>query len=157
MKLRIRDKNNIHVITTLNEQASFRELKEEISKLTGVLPPYQECMLKKINIYLFFLTIYFFFLYKKKVKLGYPPRVCKAKDEDTLESAGFQNGDSIILTEISSAEIVNTQQGTPTVSAPTPAPAHALHTSTVSSTASESSPKDVISIPTENGFVILRV
>ncbi|CAG8697769.1 20399_t:CDS:10 [Rhizophagus irregularis] len=127
MELRIRDKNSkIHTITTLNEQASFKELKEEISKLTGVLLPYQE---------------------------RYPPRICKAKNEDTLASAGLLNGDIIILTEISSTEVV---KGTPTISAPAPAPAHALHTPTVPSTASKSSSKDVISIPTENGFFILR-
>ncbi|PKK64381.1 OTU-domain-containing protein [Rhizophagus irregularis] len=130
MELRIRDKNSkIHTITTLNEQASFKELKEEISKLTGVLLPYQE------------------------LKIGYPPRICKAKNEDTLASAGLLNGDIIILTEISSTEVV---KGTPTISAPAPAPAHALHTPTVPSTASKSSSKDVISIPTENGFFILR-
>lgn len=54
MELRIRDKNSkIHTITTLNEQASFKELKEEISKLTGVLLPYQERMLKKNYIFIY--------------------------------------------------------------------------------------------------------
>ncbi|GBB90848.1 hypothetical protein RclHR1_17960003 [Rhizophagus clarus] len=109
MKLRIRDKDNkVHTITTLNEQALFKELKEEISKLTGVLLPYQE------------------------LKIGYPPRVCKAKDGDTLASAGLQNGDIIILTEISLAEAVNIQ-GLPTLSATAPAPAHALPAPTVPS------------------------
>ncbi|CAB5396097.1 unnamed protein product [Rhizophagus irregularis] len=89
----------------------------------------------------------------QELKIGYPPRICKAKNEDTLASAGLLNGDIIILTEISSTEVV---KGTPTISAPAPAPAHALHTPTVPSTASKSSSKDVISIPTENGFFILR-
>src|SRR6266542_3836188 len=93
-----------------------------------------------------------FFL--KKVKIGYPPRVCKAKDEDALASAGLQNGDIIILTELSLAEVY-TQQGTPTLSAPPPAPAHALPN--IHTTASKSGSKDVISVPTDNGFIILRV
>ncbi|RIA97069.1 hypothetical protein C1645_814589 [Glomus cerebriforme] len=136
MQLRIRDKENkIHIITPLNEHSSFKELKEEISKLTGIPPLHQE------------------------LKLGYPPRVCKAKDEDTLASVGLQNGDIIILTELSLAEVIYTQQGTPTISSPAPAPAHVLPniTSTVpSTTGTTGSSKNVISVPTENGFVVLR-
>src|SRR6266516_4768666 len=99
-----------------------------------------------LNLLLLLLNLFSFS--KKKVKIGYPPRVCKAKDEDTLASAGLQNGDIIILTELSLAEVVNMQ----------PAPAHAnIPTSIAPTTTSKSGSKDVISVPTENGFVVLRV
>lgn len=70
MELRIRDKNSkIHTITTLNEQASFKELKEEISKLTGVLLPYQERMLKKNYIFIFPKALLFYlFIFIKQSK-----------------------------------------------------------------------------------------
>ncbi len=65
-----------------------------------------------------------------------------------MASAGLQNGDSIILTEMSLAEVLNLQQVTPMVSTSVP-PANIPIPS--------ASSKDVISVPTENGFVVLRV
>ncbi|CAG8560907.1 6275_t:CDS:10, partial [Funneliformis caledonium] len=123
MRLKLRNKDNVIIIATLNENSLFKELTETISNLTGIPPLHQE------------------------LKVGYPPKVCKANDNDTIASTGIQNGDTIILTELSLAEVLNIEQSTPTVSATVP--------STNIPTPTSSS-NDIISVPTENGFVVLR-
>ncbi|CAI2180199.1 5443_t:CDS:10 [Funneliformis geosporum] len=118
MRLKLRNKDKIIIITTLNENSLFKELTETINNHTGIPSIHQE---------------------------WYPPKVCKANDNDTIVSTGIQNGDTIILTELSLAEVLNIQQSTPTVS--TTAPPTNIPTS---------SSNDIISVSTENGFVVLR-
>ncbi|CAG8693665.1 10529_t:CDS:10 [Acaulospora morrowiae] len=108
MRLRVRERDKVHVITNLTETSTFLELKHSIQTLTGISPLHQE------------------------LKIGYPPRVCKAGDQDTLISIGIQNGEVIILSELSLSELDSQPK------------------------ANTSSTKDTIVIRVENGFVILR-
>ncbi|CAG8561090.1 9823_t:CDS:10 [Acaulospora morrowiae] len=108
MRIRVRERDKVHVITNLTDTSTFLELKQSIQTLTGISPLHQE------------------------LKIGYPPRVCKAGDQDTLISIGIQNGEVIILSELSLSELDS------------------------QSIANTSSTKDTIFIRVENGFVILR-
>ena len=43
MRLRIRDKDKVHIITILNEKSKMIELRREIKRINGVSLGYQEC------------------------------------------------------------------------------------------------------------------
>ncbi|CAG8473030.1 9259_t:CDS:10, partial [Racocetra fulgida] len=107
MRLRIRSQDKVHIINDLTSTSTVFELKSAIHALSGISPHRQE---------------------------RYPPRVCGAKDDETLSSAGIQNGDQIILSENALPE---------TTSRPVD--------EIVSSSEAE-----IVSVPVESGSVILR-
>ncbi|CAG8470944.1 10609_t:CDS:2 [Cetraspora pellucida] len=107
MRLRIRNQDKVHIINDLTATSTVFELKSAIHALSGINPHRQE---------------------------RYPPRVCGARDDETLSSAGIQNGDQIILSENALPE---------TTSQP------------VDKIAS-SSGAEIVSVPVESGSVILR-
>ncbi|RIB11404.1 hypothetical protein C2G38_2250167 [Gigaspora rosea] len=114
MRLRVRSKDKVHMINDLTPTSTVFELKSAIHALSGISPLRQE------------------------LKIGYPPRVCGAKDDETLTSAGIQNGDQIILDENALPE---------TTSQPASQPVNKV----TGSLEAES-----ISVPVESGFIILR-
>ncbi|CAG8451722.1 5386_t:CDS:2 [Scutellospora calospora] len=109
MKLKVRNQDKVHVIDNLNSTSTIIELKSLIYSLSGISP------------------------FRQELKIGYPPRVCYANDEDTLSSVGIQNGEQIILTENSLSETTSQQ----------------VNMKNFSGT-------DIISVPVENGSIILR-
>ncbi|CAJ0841115.1 9650_t:CDS:10 [Entrophospora sp. SA101] len=124
MRLRLRNKDQVHIITSLNEKSKMIELRQEIQRINGVSPAYQE------------------------LKTGFPPKVCGANDEVTLESAGIQNGDLILLTDL-----------TPPPTAAAAITNRNLNSSKITATGDDSTTmsKDaVISSPVENGYAVLR-
>ncbi|CAG8799757.1 27780_t:CDS:2, partial [Dentiscutata erythropus] len=114
MKLRVRSKDKVHMINDLTPTSTIFELKSAIHALSGISPLRQE------------------------LKIGYPPRVCGAKDDEILSSAGIQNGDQIILDENAFPEIISQPVSQPV-------------DNVTGSLKAES-----ISVPVENGFVVLR-
>ncbi|KAF0488443.1 OTU-domain-containing protein [Gigaspora margarita] len=118
MRLRVRSKDKVHMINDLTPTSTLFELKSAIHALSGISPLRQE------------------------LKIGYPPRVCGAKDDETLSSAGIQNGDQIILDENALPE---------TTSQPASQPASQPVNKVTGSLETES-----ISVPVESGFIILR-
>ncbi|CAJ0749783.1 19418_t:CDS:2 [Entrophospora sp. SA101] len=109
MRLRLRNKDQVHIITSLNEKSKMIELRQEIQRINGVSPAYQEL---------------------------------------TLESAGIQNGDLILLTDL-----------TPPPTAAAAITNRNLNSSKITATGDDSTTmsKDaVISSPVENGYAVLR-
>ncbi|CAJ0844514.1 9866_t:CDS:10 [Entrophospora sp. SA101] len=77
MRLRLRNKDQVHIITSLNEKSKMIELRQEIQRINGVSPAYQE------------------------LKTGFPPKVCGANDEVTLDkdaviSSPVENGYAVL-------------------------------------------------------------
>ncbi|CAG8503685.1 4648_t:CDS:10 [Diversispora eburnea] len=144
MKLKVRVKDKSHNITDLDENSKILDLKKTIQTFTGVPPSLQE------------------------LKVGYPPRVCNAGDHETLTSAGIQNGEVIIFTELS--EVVKPSKiNPPTTNPPTTNPPTInppkINPPTINPPTTNKPKKsdnynlpknEIISVPVNDGFVILR-